>query len=103
MNDTTYPTVREFADKFNVCLKTVYRQIKSGAIPAFKVGGEWRIDLAAFWRQAKAGGGGDRQHAQQDDEPQMPPDGGARSVGEAARVAKVPGRKPRWLATLSNR
>ena len=33
----------EYAEKLNVDIKTVYRQIKSGQIKAERIGRQWRI------------------------------------------------------------
>ncbi len=48
---TTYLSVKEVADLFRVCPKTVRRWIKSGDLPATRLGRDWRIaraDLKAF-------------------------------------------------------
>lgn len=41
MND--FFTVNELAEHFGVCAKTIYRRLWAKAIPAYKVGGQWRI------------------------------------------------------------
>jgi excisionase family DNA binding protein len=46
-----YLTVAEVADTFRVCTKTVRRWIKSGQLPATRMGRDWRIarsDLRAL-------------------------------------------------------
>ena len=59
-------TVREVADSMRVSTMTVYRLIRSGALPAIRVGKHFRIrarDLHAFLEDqtvgAPTGGGGD--------------------------------------------
>lgn len=47
----TYLSVRQVADLFSVCTKTVRRWIASGDLPATKLGHDWRIarsDLKAL-------------------------------------------------------
>jgi excisionase family DNA binding protein len=48
-------TVRELADLFRVHPTTIYRQLKNGQLPAFKVGSEWRFDIESIdrWRFAQ--------------------------------------------------
>ncbi len=36
-------TIREVADYLKIAERTVYRLAKEGRIPAFKVGGSWRL------------------------------------------------------------
>lgn len=43
MNDSPAITVREVAAYLNVDEKTVYRLIKRGHLPGFKVAGAWRF------------------------------------------------------------
>jgi excisionase family DNA binding protein len=38
-----YFTVNELADHFRVNPKTIYRRLWAKAIPAFKIGAQWRI------------------------------------------------------------
>lgn len=45
-NTSTYLTVEEVARRFGVNVTTVYRLVKSGKIPAFKIGNQWRFDPA---------------------------------------------------------
>ena len=42
MNDNLF-TVKELADYLKVNPVTVYRMVRKGGIPAFKVGKEWRF------------------------------------------------------------
>ena len=51
-------TVKELSDYFKVHPSTVYRQLKRGQLPAFKVGSDWRFNVEAIdrWRsQMEAG------------------------------------------------
>ena len=45
-------TVKELADYLKVHASTVYRQLKLGQLPAFKVGSDWRFNVEAIdrWR-----------------------------------------------------
>jgi excisionase family DNA binding protein len=101
MSEKPYLTALEFAEQFSVCPKTVYRQIQAGKIPAFKLGGEWRIDMAAFWRKVDPVGNPDREQPARKSEllPQSSNDEVA--AGEQQEKESIPGRKPRWLASLS--
>jgi len=36
-------TVRELAEHFGVCTKTIYRRLWAKVIPPYKVGQQWRI------------------------------------------------------------
>jgi len=51
MNEDTYYTSKEVALKFKVSYLTVFRWIKAGKLPAFKVGKQYRVkqeDLDTF-------------------------------------------------------
>ena len=43
-------TVRELADYLRVHPTTIYRQLKLGQLPAFRVGSEWCFNVAAIDR-----------------------------------------------------
>ena len=45
-------TVKELADYLKVHASTVYRQLKLGQLPAFKIGSDWRFNVEAIdrWR-----------------------------------------------------
>lgn len=43
MTDRTYLTIQEVAKRFGVNTTTVYRLVKQGRLPAFKVGNQWRF------------------------------------------------------------
>ena len=47
--------IRDVADRLNVNQSTVYAMAQAGEIPAFKVGGSWRVRAAALeaWMLAK--------------------------------------------------
>jgi len=36
-------TIKEIAEYLRVSYATIYRLIRKGALPAFKIGGQWRI------------------------------------------------------------
>jgi excisionase family DNA binding protein len=45
-------TLREVSEYLKVHPSTVYRQLKRGLIPAFKVGSDWRFNIESIdrWR-----------------------------------------------------
>ena len=45
-------TVKELSDYLKVHPSTVYRQLKRGQLPAFKVGSDWRFNIESIdrWR-----------------------------------------------------
>jgi len=51
-----YYTTYEFAERFRISLKTVYRLIKRGRIPAVRMGHQWRIpvDVAESFAPSRA-------------------------------------------------
>lgn len=56
MNEDHFLTTEEVLDYLQVNLRTVYRLIKTGRIPAFRVGRQWRFrkrDIAFFKRQLR--------------------------------------------------
>ena len=46
MTTPSYLTVEEVAKQFGVNVTTVYRLVKRGKLPAFKVGNQWRFSEA---------------------------------------------------------
>jgi excisionase family DNA binding protein len=46
-------TLREVSEYLRVHTTTVYRLLKQGKLPAFKVGSDWRFDIDAIdlWRR----------------------------------------------------
>jgi excisionase family DNA binding protein len=45
-------TVKELSDYLKVHPSTIYRQLKRGHLPAFKVGSDWRFNIESIdrWR-----------------------------------------------------
>ncbi len=43
MKVNDYLSVEEVASRFGVNVTTVYRLVQKGALPAFKLGGQWRF------------------------------------------------------------
>jgi excisionase family DNA binding protein len=45
-------TVKELSDYLKVHPSTVYRQLKRGQLPAFRVGSDWRFNIESIdrWR-----------------------------------------------------
>ena len=80
MNDEGFLTTEEVLEYLQVNLRTVYRLIKAGKIPAVRVGRQWRFrkrDIDA-WLESQ------RPRA-------------ARGSGAAARVSAAPAGRPRIL------
>ncbi len=50
-------TVKEVSDYLKVHPSTVYRQLKKGRLPAFKVGSDWRFNIESIdhWRLEQDG------------------------------------------------
>jgi len=48
-------TVRELAAYLSVHPSTVYRMLKDGTIPAFRLGSDWRFNLESIdkWRKSR--------------------------------------------------
>ena len=48
-------TVKELADYLGIHASTIYRMVKRGALPAFKVGADWRFNREEIdaWRLEK--------------------------------------------------
>jgi len=82
MIDESFLTTEEVLEYLQVNLRTVYRLIKAGKIPAVRVGRQWRFrkrDIDA-WLESQR------------------PRGGARAAASApARQASAPGGRPRVL------
>ena len=49
-------TVKELSDYLKVHPSTVYRQLKRGGLPAFKVGSDWRFNIESNRSLAPAAG-----------------------------------------------
>jgi excisionase family DNA binding protein len=52
-------TVRELSEYLRVHSTTVYRLLKHGKLPAFKVGSDWRFNVEEIdrWQRGQEGGG----------------------------------------------
>jgi excisionase family DNA binding protein len=50
--DSRVMTVKELCDYLKVHPSTVYRQVRRGGLPAFKVGSDWRFNVESIdnWR-----------------------------------------------------
>lgn len=46
--DESFMTIREFCEKLQISTSTVHRWIKSGMIPAVKVGRRWKISRSVY-------------------------------------------------------
>ena len=54
MSDENFLTTEEVLDYLQVNLRTVYRLIKAGKIPAVRVGRQWRFrkrDISIFYKK----------------------------------------------------
>jgi excisionase family DNA binding protein len=51
-SDSHVLTVKELSDYLKVHPSTIYRQLKRGHLPAFKVGSDWRFNIESIdrWR-----------------------------------------------------
>ena len=63
MDNSRVMTVKELSDYLKVHPSTIYRQLKRGRLPAFKVGSDWRFNIESI----------DRWRLEQD-EPQLEPE-----------------------------
>jgi excisionase family DNA binding protein len=54
-------TVKELSDYLKIHPSTVYRQLKRGQLPAFKVGSDWRFNVESIDRWRLGQDGNDRQ------------------------------------------
>ncbi len=52
VEDSKVLTVKELSNYLKVHPSTVYRQLKRGNLPAFKVGSDWRFNIESIdrWR-----------------------------------------------------
>lgn len=52
VEDSKVMTVKELSNYLKVHPSTVYRQLKRGNLPAFKVGSDWRFNIESIdrWR-----------------------------------------------------
>jgi excisionase family DNA binding protein len=52
IEDSKVMTVKELSGYLKVHPSTVYRQLKRGRLPAFKVGSDWRFNIESIdeWR-----------------------------------------------------
>ncbi len=51
-NGSNVLTVKELSQYLKVCPSTIYRQLRQGTLPAFKVGSDWRFNIESIdrWR-----------------------------------------------------
>ncbi len=82
IEDHKVMTVKELSDYLKVHPSTIYRQLKRGRLPAFKVGSDWRFNVESI----------DRWRLGQDGEMTKPPE-----------VAAISGRNKFSLACASLR
>jgi len=57
IEDRKVMTVKELSDYLKVHPSTIYRQLKRGRLPAFKVGSDWRFNVESIdrWRLGQDG------------------------------------------------
>lgn len=60
MTDKPYLSIEEVAQRFGVNPTTVYRLVQRGALPAFKIGAQWRFsqELLESWVAGQMAGDG---------------------------------------------
>src|SRR6266545_6659406 len=89
MIDETFLTTEEVLEYLQVNLRTVYRLIKAGKIPAVRVGRQWRFRKRDIdgWLDSQRPRGATRPAATTPAPPQAP----------AARPATAPAARPRVL------
>jgi len=46
--DAKILTVAELCDYLRVCRPTIYRLLKDGGLPGFKIGSDWRFNVEAI-------------------------------------------------------
>jgi len=51
-------TVKEVAEHLHISRLTIYKMVKNGRMPAFRIGTDYRFDAEAIDRWTKAGGDG---------------------------------------------
>jgi excisionase family DNA binding protein len=58
-------TVTDLSDYLRVHRSTIYRLLRRGQLPAFKIGSDWRFEVAAIdqWRLGKTLGNVEESHA----------------------------------------
>ncbi len=58
-------TVTDLSDYLRVHRSTIYRLLRRGQLPAFKIGSDWRFDVGAIdqWRLGKTLGNVEESHA----------------------------------------
>src|SRR5262252_8976426 len=97
MMDETFLTTEEVLEYLQVNLRTVYRLIKAGKIPAVRVGRQWRFrkrDIDAWLDSQRPRGGGPR--------PAQAPAARACSSSTTKQASATCFRKPwRWPNTTS--
>lgn len=55
--EETYYTLQDVAERLKVSYRTVYRWVRAGDLPAYKLGQDWRVedsDLRKFLKARKA-------------------------------------------------
>ena len=93
-NDSSHVlTVKELSDYLKVHPSTIYRQLKRGRLPAFKVGSDWRFNIESI----------DRWRLEQDTFKELwerrTRSGGLGGRKEGSHAEGRPQGRPAWLTT----
>ena len=70
-------TIREVADYLSLSQRTVYRLIEERAIPALKVGGQWRFEQRALEKWVEAEISNHHEHRRHRNGPRIETAGGS--------------------------
>jgi excisionase family DNA binding protein len=97
MSGKQFLSPAEFAELLGVSTKTVRRQIQAGKLPAWRFGGQWRIDAKALIQFASPSTAPADSQVTTDGEPPRTPQASDPPAGDKQATQTVPGRKPKWM------
>jgi excisionase family DNA binding protein len=87
-------TLREAAEYLNCHYGTIYRLVRVGDFPAFRLGGSWRVQRSEIEKWIAGGGGSPSE------KPAGKPDGRARGKRKAKPRGPSKMKTPKWPAEL---
>jgi excisionase family DNA binding protein len=97
MSGKQFLSPAEFAELLGVSTKTVRRQIQAGKLPAWRFGGQWRIDAKALLQFASPSTEPADSQVTADGEPPKKPQVIDLPAGDKQATRTVPGRRPKWM------